>query len=197
MQRIAITGNIGTGKSEVGKVLLERGEKVLDIDDLTATLYHQDRWQNLIQEHFGLAVFTPDGQIDRRKLAKKVFADEKERWWLEKVIWPPLKEELQLWFFKQEKKQRERVFVLIPLLFEAGWEKEFDQIWLVRAKKEDILTRLQIRDRLNHDEILTRLETQIDDQRKTNFVDLIIYNFSDLDTLRQLVIQQIKKTKKA
>lgn len=192
MQKIAITGNMGTGKTTVGNFLHQCGETVLDLDEVTKKLYQKEEILTIIQDRFGLKVFTDDGSLDKKKLATLIFSDVEARKFLERVFWPRIKSELELWFFKQERRQKMRVFVLVPLLFEAGWEKIFTQIWLVTATKEEILWRLQLRHKISQIEAEKRLATQIPDEEKINQVTLVIENNNSVEELRQELIHLLK-----
>src|SRR5271163_2041554 len=90
--RIGITGTIGSGKSEVGKILSNQGIPILDVDKVVHILLDSDRdVQNKIKEHFGAEYLKDaDGKttIDREKLGKLVFADKVARKELEKIVHP-------------------------------------------------------------------------------------------------------------
>ncbi|MDO5561685.1 MAG: dephospho-CoA kinase [bacterium] len=190
LKKIAITGNMGTGKSAVGQFLRQAGEAVLETDKITVQLYENRDVRGLIQDKFGLGFFCDDGSVDRRKFAEQIFASDADRAWLERLFWPRIKDEVDLWFYKQKCRQKRRAFVIVPLLFEAGWEKFFDEIWLVRSSREDILTRLQIQRRLTLAQARKRLSTQMSDQQKIDLVNLVIRNNGSLDDLKS-VIQQL------
>lgn len=130
--------------------------------------------------------------MDQKKLATLIFSNTEERKFLERVFWPRIKSELELWFFKQERRQKTRVFILIPLLFEAGWEKMFTQIWLVTATKEEILWRLQLRYKISQIEAEKRLATQIPDEEKIDQVTLVIENNNSVEELRRRLTHLLK-----
>lgn len=194
MQKIAITGNMGTGKSVAGDFLRQKGEKVLDLDDVTAELYSKAEIRDLIQDRFGLEFFTDNGQVERRKFAAQIFASPVDRRWLERVFWPRIYEQMQLWFYKQEKRGAVRVFVIAPLLFEAGWQTDFTEIWLVTATVEEILTRLQIRDHLTNKEAKKRLQTQKADTTKLGLVTVVLHNNRTQADLQKLIVKKLTKT---
>ena len=194
MQKIAITGNMGTGKSVAGDFLRQKGEKVLDLDDVTAELYSKAEIRDLIQDRFGLEFFTDNGQVERRKFAAQIFASTEDRHWLERVFWPRIYEQMQLWFYKQEKRGAVRVFVIAPLLFEAGWQADFAEIWLVTATVEEILTRLQIRDHLTNKEAKKRLQTQKADTTKLGLVTVVLHNNRTQADLQKLIVKKLTKT---
>lgn len=192
MQKIAITGNMGSGKTTVGNFLHQCGETVLDLDEITKKLYEKEEILAIIQDKFGFKVFSEDGSLDKKKLAMLIFSDVESRKFLERVFWPRIKSELELWFFKQERRQKTRVFVLAPLLFEAGWEKMFAQIWLVMADKKEILWRLQLSHKISQTEAEKRLATQIPDEEKIDQVTLVVKNNASIEELRQNLLHLLK-----
>ena len=178
---------MGSGKTTVGNWLSEAGETVLEIDKLTAKLYEQDEIRIIIQDRFGLTYFNNDGSVKKRKLAEVIFAEEEERKFLERVFWPRLRQMVELWFYKQECRQKTRVFVIVPLLFEAGWQKMFDEVWLVTAPREEILMRLQVREKIDYEEAQRRLQTQIPDDKKSAWVQQVLENNGDQEELKKQV----------
>lgn len=192
MQKIALTGNMGTGKTTAGNFLHQCGETVVDLDEITKKLYEKEEILAIIQDKFGLKVFSDDGSLDKKKLATLIFSYPEERKFLERVFWPRIKSELELWFFKQEKRQKTRVFVLAPLLFEAGWEKMFTQIWLIKSERKEILWRLQLCHKISETEAEARLATQIPDEKKVNQVTFVIENNGSVEELRQNLAHLLK-----
>ena len=120
MQKIAITGNIAAGKSEVEKIIAQFFS-VYDADKIAHKFL---------------------GNIDRRALGEKVFSDPVERKKLEDYIHPKVKDEIIKIFSETKDKY---VFVSIPLLFETGFDKLFDKILFVQCNDELRLERLMKR----------------------------------------------------
>lgn len=196
MQKIAITGNMGTGKSVVGDFLRENGETVLEADELTRELYRSDEIRVLIEDYFGLGYFYSDGRVNKRKLAVRVFREEKDRRFLERIFWPRLREQVELWLYKQSCRQKMRVFVIVPLLFEAGWQKMFEEIWLVTARRAEILARLQAREKISLAEAQARLMTQIPDREKLSQVQVVLKNNDEIGQLKQALQQVLQRLDK-
>ena len=187
---IGITGTIGSGKSTVGKILTELGIPVVDTDDIVHELMQQDRGlKNTIVERFGESVLKADdgSTIDRARLGRIVFQDEKARRDLESMVHP-----LVLLEYRRRAASMTGnavVAILVPLLFEAGIASEFDEVWTVVADNETLRRRLKDRDRLSDAEVDSRLSAQLPQAEKASRADRTIDNSGSLaDTRRQLEI---------
>lgn len=161
MLKVAITGNIASGKSQVEKIVAERFS-VYDADKIAHEIL---------------------GNVDRKALGAKVFADSKARKELEEYIHPKVKERI-LKIFEQES---EIVFISIPLLFETGFDKLFDKIIFVTADDNIRLERLMKRNNFTREEALLRMNAQIPQEKKFEKTDYVIYNNSSLEDLEKQV----------
>ena len=83
-----------------------------------------------------------------------------------------------------KKKENKTIsFVEVPLLFECGWENDYDEIWLVVADEETTRKRLKAYRHMNDEQISQRLAHQIPAEQKISHSDIIIDNSTDLETL--------------
>jgi dephospho-CoA kinase len=146
MKTIALTGGIGMGKSTVAELLCTHGLPVVDTDD-QARLVVQPGSVALqeIVAAFGPSVLGADGSLDRPELAQLVFANPAARKQLEAITHPRIRvawqREIQQW-----RDQGARVgLVVIPLLFEAGLENEFDETICVACSPATQQVRLRPR----------------------------------------------------
>ncbi|TFG82281.1 MAG: dephospho-CoA kinase, partial [Erysipelotrichales bacterium] len=128
--RIAITGSIGSGKSEVGKILVRMGYIVIDTDVLAAeVLKRGTEVYGLLMEAYGENILDSDGNIDKAHLANLIFTDEHEKkrieGWMHPAIWVLVDKLCRM--FEEEK----LIFVEVPLLFETQTQGKFDRSLLV------------------------------------------------------------------
>ena len=167
MLKVAITGNIASGKSTVENFFIEKGFQIYDTDKIAHKILEDS---NEVMQLFGTT--------DRKKIAEVVFSKPDKMKLLESIIHPMVKEELEKIFLSE----LEVVFISVPQLFETGFEKLFDKIIYVTADKEIRLERLMKRNSLTREEALIRINAQQEGGKIENS-DFVIENNSDLQKL--------------
>ena len=182
MIKYAICGNIASGKSEVEKILLNLGYKVLDTDKVAHELL-KEKSDEIINEFKGFDICEKNGEISRKKLAKIVFFDKKMKEKLEKILHPLIKIRIAKYFADNEKE--EKVFVAVPLLFECGMENLFDKIIFIYTKDRIRLERLILRDNYSGEIAKIRMDSQIPQDEKVKKSDIVVYNNSSLEDLER------------
>lgn len=171
---VAVTGTIASGKSLVGRVLEEHGQLVIDTDKVVHDIYASDaELQNDLEQLFGKEILDDSGSIDRARLGAIVFNDQKKRAELESLIHPAVLRQCEKLVSKAN---REVVFILVPLLFEAGLEKHWDEVWTVITDEPILRQRLKTRNGLSDDEIQKRLDAQLSQEEKAARANHVINN---------------------
>lgn len=176
MAKIAITGNIASGKSVVENFLQERGFNVYDSDNMTHELLNS--LEEIGLEFKEYDVFE-DGKISRKKLGALVFSDKNLLRRLEAIIHPKIRETIIA--------LPDNVFVAVPLLFEAKMEDLFDKIIFVSADETIRLKRLMERNSLTKDEALQRINAQQCEEGKISKSDYVILNNDNLENVKEQV----------
>lgn len=182
--KIAITGNIASGKSQAEKYLENLGYTVYDSDKIAHNVLDK------ITEFYGFDVFT-DGKIDRKKLGTLVFSFPDLRKKLEELTHPKVKSEILNLFAKHENDKY--VFVSVPLLYEAGFEDIFDKVIFIAVDKDIQLKRLMQRNNLSEEEALKRISAQMSQHEKIKRADFIIENNSTLESLNRQIADIIDR----
>lgn len=180
MLKVAITGNIASGKSTVENILMEKGYKVLDTDVISHELLRDESIKNKIVTSFSEFDILDDNEISRPKLGKIVFGDEELRKKLESILHPRIKNEIVRFFVHLDKQGEKIAFVSVPLLFEAKYEDAFDKVLLVCADDKIRLERLIIRNKISLKNAENRLKIQISQDEKIPLADYVIYNNKSL-----------------
>ena len=140
MRKIALTGGIACGKSLAARFLRERGFEVIDADDVVHELI-------------------PD-PAERRRIAKAVFSDPEKRRALEAEIHPKVKARINAFFAEGADGGPLRI-AIVPLLFEAHWDAEYDIICTIASKPEAQISRMMANRGYTREEAEMRMATQM------------------------------------
>jgi len=176
-----VTGGMGAGKSFVsgllGKLL---GVEVFDADTLCLQLMQPNMpgWQG-VKDKWGNRFINFTGHIDRAALRKALFADSEVRYNVEQLLHPLVREEI-LRLAVEKKKQRQGMVVEVPLLFEVGWQDDFDVVVVVYAEQESCLKRIVTRDQVTLEDGKAAINTQMTMEEKALMADSVIENSGPL-----------------
>ncbi|MCI0893327.1 MAG: dephospho-CoA kinase [Chloroflexi bacterium] len=185
---IGLTGSIGTGKSEVSRMLRSLGAEIIDADQVGHEAYtpNSESWQEVVKT-FGEEILQPGGEIDRRKLGSLVFSDPEELAKLNGIMHPRMARMVsdKLEAFRGE--GVEVVVVEAALLFEAGWDSLVDEVWATDSAVDTVVQRLRDRNGMTEEEVLKRIGSQMDREERLERADLVVDNSGDVDTLRTTV----------
>lgn len=188
MLLVGLTGNIGSGKSTVSRMLAERGATIIDADVLARRAVEMGTTAfDRIVARWGENVLAPDGHLDRAALRQVVFADHEQLDELNAIVHPEV-ERLRKRLVEQARGRGDRVVVCdIPLLFERHMVERFDRIILVDANRALRLERL-VKDRgLRETEAMDMIAAQMPAELKRARADFIIENDGTLAQLERYV----------
>jgi len=185
MLKVAITGNIGTGKSTVCRIFESLGIKVYYADPEARKFYQHDAVRNAVKKLFGSKVYDQNGQLITSELAGLVFGDDTRLRQLNAIIHPLVLEDFLAWAAGHENEKY--ILYESALLFESGFYRHFDQSILVTSPAELAMKRVMERDGLTADEFMTRRARQMPQEEKIPMADHIIANSEDRLLIPQVI----------
>jgi dephospho-CoA kinase len=167
---IGLTGGIGAGKSTALAALERRGAVVLSTDRVVHELYGSPEVRDAVRERFGPDVLDGE-QVDRPALARRAFATEDGRSWLEQLLWPRVGDRIAAFRRQADEVQPppRAAVVEIPLLFESGSDHGFDATIAVVADEEVRLARASARGHEALDERSARQLTQEEKSQRATY----------------------------
>jgi dephospho-CoA kinase len=184
---IGLTGNIASGKSMISGMLRDHGAAILDADLIGKRVLAENIEGALEQVRgaFGDSVFNGT-QLNRRLLGNLVFGHPDLLMKLNGIMMPIMTRLIAAELARL--RQVHSVVVLdAAILIEAGWQNLVDEVWVVRASKDEQLERLMTRDHLSHHEAVDRIEAQMSLKQKLRQADVIIDNTMDVEQTRKQV----------
>lgn len=190
MYIVALTGGIGSGKSEVAKQFAQLGVPVVDADviahELTAT---GSPVLSEIEHMFGAGVLNDDGSLNRSKLRAHVLNDPAERLKLEGLLHPAIYERaIELLKDNDSKLQPQYQILVIPLLFENNrYDSVIDEILVIDCDENVQISRAMARSKLSREEVKAIMAAQTSRKVKLNGADEVIENNGSLAELNEKV----------
>jgi dephospho-CoA kinase len=198
---IGLTGGIGSGKTTVAKLFAHKGITVIDTDQLSrdVTQKGQPALQTIAKK-FGPEILLPNGTLDRTALRKKIFNDPANKIWLESLLHPLIRAEMQR---QAQAATSPYCIVVIPLLFETEKNPLISRVLVIDAPEDEQIRRTRARDNATHEDVVAILKTQSPRAKRLAGADDIIENngqYEDLipqvDKLNQYYLALANKKEK-
>jgi dephospho-CoA kinase len=183
---IGLTGNIASGKSEVAKMLGDRGATVIDADVLAREVVRPET-QALkdIVKRWGKDILKKDGSLDRAALRQIVFADQSELDALNRIVHPGVTRLRDREIARARERGDQIVVCVIPLLFERNLVEEFDAIVLVDTARPLRLERMVASRGLEATDAMNMIAAQMPAELKRARADYVIENNGSLQDLER------------
>ena len=193
MIKIGLTGSIGMGKTETGKIFSEFGFPLYNADNAVHRLYTPgQKGAEKIKETFPAAI-NPDGSVNRENLSKEVLGDTEKIKILEGIIHPLVGEDREIFFL--ENTNAHAVVLDIPLLFETGGEKYVDIIVVVDAPKDIQEKRVLSRPNMTKEKFEKIIAEQMPNELKKEKADYVVNTSMGIEDARRQVGEIVKKIK--
>lgn len=174
---VGLTGPIGAGKSTVAGMLRALGAKVLDADAIARDeLLRGTVGYSAVIQRFGTEILGEDKEVDRRKLAEKVFSDAHELEALERILHPRVI--ARILQARSMLPETEVLVVEAIKLLGTPLQRACDRLWVVLAPRQTLLARLSGRG-VTEDDALQRLRNQASDDEFRAAADVVIVNDRD------------------
>lgn len=184
---LGITGGIGSGKTAVAQLFIDRGIDVIDADQAARWVVAKGRPALLqIAEHFGADILLADGNLNRAALRQAIFQDQIQRIWLEKLLHPIIRQEIQQFLDSTTSPYN---ILVSPLLIEAKQYELVNRILVVDTTESLQITRSMQRDNNSIEQIQAIMDTQLARHERLSYADDIIVNDKNIAHLEQQVKQ--------
>jgi len=186
---IGLTGGIGSGKSEVARLLREKAVKVIDADSLAKEIAESDsRVREELIQQFGEGVYSAEGRLNRKALAEIIFRDPRARQTVESIVHPRVLQAIRDKVTSAEGEEGLEVAIVeAALVYESGLDHQLDAVAVVNAPLEACIQRTQKRDGLSREQVLQRLAAQMPLEEKVRRANYVIENDGSLEELAQRV----------
>jgi len=182
---VGLTGGIGAGKSTAAQLFQRLGAPVLDADDVArAVVAPHSEGLRTVMKRFGTTVRHASGVLDRVRLGQYVFTDEAARRDLEAILHPRIRTRILDWISQQSTPY---CVVVVPLLFETGFDAIVDRVVTVSLDAQTQLTRVAARDQRGVQQIHSIMQAQLPDATRRARADDVLRN----DGSRQALAAQI------
>ena len=192
--KVGLTGGIGSGKSTVAKILLELGFPVYNSDKRAKWLMNNDSiLKNKITSIFGENSYI-NGVLNTNFISNIVFSNSKKIVHLNSLVHPFVSKDFDKWL--KLNISHNIIFKEAAILIESGAYLKMNKIILVESRNDLKIERILKRDSTDYNSIKKRMDSQSSDTKNKKYVDYIIENNENLESLNikvDLVIQQIKK----
>jgi len=182
---LGVTGAYGSGKSSIARMFSASDAEVIDADRIAHTVIRKKEkaYKRLIRA-FGKEILGPDKSINRKRLAKLVFANKDLLRRLNKITHPQIISIIK----KKVKSSSKKIIILdAPLLIEAGLRGLADKLVVVKIARKEQFRRLLRKTKLKKEAILKRIKSQMPQKVKVRIADFLIDNSGSRESTKEQV----------
>lgn len=184
MKKVGITGGIGCGKSTVVAEFFRLGVPAFVADSVAAAYYDDPAFLARLRELFGDGMFFPDGKVDKKALATRVFSDRQSLAELNALVHPRVMQDFDR--FCAEHAGAPYVLFESAILYDYGFDRLMDAVICVYLDLEERLSRLALRDGASRQQLMARIANQLPAEETMNRADYVILNYEGNPRSRQV-----------
>ncbi|MDO4627412.1 MAG: dephospho-CoA kinase [Pasteurellaceae bacterium] len=188
---VGLTGGIGSGKSTIADLFAQLGVSIVDADIVAREVVAKGSpLLKQIENHFGQQILLDNGELNRPKLREQIFNDPKQKQWLNALMHPAIREQMQ----KQLNQQiTPYTLFVVPLLIENHLTPLCDRVLVIDVAPATQLHRASQRDNNKQELIKKIIQSQISRSERLSYADDIIQNDAELATNLPKLQQQVQQ----
>lgn len=190
---IGVTGGIGSGKSYICRIIRTLGFPVYNCDAEAKKLMNTNKHIiNSLKQLIGENSYDSEGNLNKPIIAQFLFANEENAHKINSVVHPVVKEDFRSWASAQN---ADLIFMESAILFESGFNDVVDNIITITAPPETRIERTIRRDNTTREQVIARMNQQMQDEERVRLSDYIICNNTNDNVEQQIktIIETLSK----
>lgn len=190
---IGVTGGIGSGKSYICRIISSLGFPVYNCDAEAKKLMNTNKYIiNSLKQLIGENSYDSEGNLNKSIIAQFLFANEENAHKINSVVHPVVKEDFRSWASSQN---ADLIFMESAILFESGFNDVVDNVITITAPPETRIERTIRRDNTTREQVIARMNQQMQDEERVRLSDYIICNNTNDNVEQQIktIIETLSK----
>lgn len=188
-----VTGGIGSGKSYICRIISTLGFPVYNCDAEAKKLMNTNKHIiNSLKQLIGENSYDSEGNLNKPIIAQFLFANEENAHKINSVVHPVVKEDFRSWASAQN---ADLIFMESAILFESGFNDVVDNVITITAQPETRIERTIRRDNTTREQVIARMNQQMQDEERVRLSDYIICNNTNNNVEQQIktIIETLSK----
>ena len=190
---IGVTGGIGSGKSYICRIISSLGFPVYNCDAEAKKLMNTNKHIiNSLKQLIGENSYDSEGNLNKPIIAQFLFTNEENTHKINSVVHPVVKEDFRSWASAQN---ADLIFMESAILFESGFNDVVDNVITITAPPETRIERTIRRDNTTREQVIARMNQQMQDEERVRLSDYIICNNTNDNVEQQIktIIETLSK----